>query len=221
TPRDHNLRIDGPGPLSKLVSPILYDVYIRTGADGTALVELIGEDGRLITSDSIYRGADRYFRAQQYLEFTIPGVSELARLQFTARDANGRVTAMSSVDVVLLAMGEDVLNPAYFQLDPYIVWEPKKDAVISGGVAWVDGLAYPVNDQPVILELLDANGEVIASRLIELPEVKEGHTHTRFDVGISYTVTGRTPALLVMRQESANRIAGTVYLSSVPVVLEP
>jgi len=88
-------------------------------------------------------------------------------------------------------------------------------------VLWIDGLAYPVNESPVIVELLTTSGEVIASREIELPEVKEGFSHARFDVGLSYEVEGLTAALLVMRQESDNRLEGTVFLSSVPILLEP
>ena len=221
TPHDPELRIDSPGPLSKVVSPLFIDMRIATGADGTALIELFGEDGRLITRYSVYGGVGRHFHTQHYLEFEIPGAGEFGRLQLTVRDAYGRITALSSVDIVLLKLGTDKTNPAIHLLDPYIFWNPKKNETVSGGVLWIDGLAYPVNDNPVIVELLTTGGEVIASREIDLPEVKEGFTHARFDVGLPYEVTGTTSALLVMRQESDNRLEGTVFLSSVPIILEP
>lgn len=221
TPRDHALRIDSPGPLSKEVSPLWVDAAIAPGADGTALLELIGEDGRLITSMSVYGGEDRLFQIQRSLEFSIPGAGELARLLVSVRDAYGRITSLSSVDVVLLQMGDDERNPAVFTLDPYIVWEPQKNSVVSGGVLWLNGLAYGVNENPLIIEMITTSGEVVASKQITLPAVKEGHTHARFDVGVPYTVDTQTPVLLVLRQESDNRIAGTVFLSSVPITLEP
>jgi hypothetical protein len=221
TPRDHLLRIDAPGPLSKLVSPLLFDAYVMIGADGRANVELFGEDGRLIATDTVFGESGRYYRVQRYLDFSIPGAGELARLRFTTKDRFGRITSLSSVDVVLLQFGRSIPNPPTVWLDPFIIWRPARDSTVSGGVAWIDGLAYNVNSSPVIIEMLASDGSVIASREIILPEPLEGRSHARFDVGLSYTVEQRTPVLLVMRQESDNRMPGTIYLSSVEIFLEP
>jgi hypothetical protein len=221
TPRDHLLRIDAPGPLSKLVSPLLFDAYVMIGADGRANVELFGEDGRLIATDTVFGETGRYYRVQRYLDFSIPGAGELARLRFTTKDRYGRITSLSSVDVVLLQFGRSIPNPPTVWLDPFIIWRPSRGSTVSGGVAWIDGLAYNVNSSPVIIEILASDGSVIASREIILPEPLEGRSHARFDVGLSYTVEQRTPVLLVMRQESDNRMPGTVYLSSVEIILEP
>ena len=221
TPRDHELRIDSPGPLSKIVSPLLYDAYIAPGVDGKAYVQLIGEDGRVIATDTIYGDYGRHYRVQRYLEFIIPGAGELARLQISVLDGHGRITALSSVDMVLLQMGTDVTNPAIHWLDPYIIWHPEDESTVSGGVAWIDGLAYNISEMPVILEMIASDGTVIAHKEIILPEVKEGRTHARFDVGMPYTVEEETPVLLVMYQESDNRLGGVVYLSSVEIVLKP
>ncbi|MEE4194094.1 MAG: hypothetical protein V2J07_02740 [Anaerolineae bacterium] len=221
TPRDHELRIDSPGPMSKVVSPLLYDAYIAPGADGQAHVRLIGEDGRVITTDTIYGDYGRHFRVQRYLDFSIPGAGELARLEIHVVDRYGRTTALSSVDVVLLQLGSDVTNPAIYWLDPFIVWHPQKDSTVTGGVAWIDGLAYPITEGPVILEMIARDGSVIARKEIILPEVKEDRTHARFDVGMPYEVDEATPVLLVMYQESDNRLDGIVYLSSVPITIAP
>ena len=221
TPREPELRIDSPGPLSKVVSPLYINMRIAPGADGTVLIELTGEDGRLINSYSLYGGVGRHYQMQHYLEFDIPGAGEFGRLTLSVRDVYGRITSLSSVDIVLLKLGSDENNPAVNLLDPYIFWNPKKNETVSGGVLWIDGLAYSVNESPVIVELLTKSGDVIATRQILLPEVKEGFTHARFDVGLPYAVDGLTSALLVMRQESDNRLEGTVFLSSVPILLEP
>ncbi len=221
TPRDHELRIDSPGPMSKVVSPLLYDAYIAPGADGMAHVRLIGEDGRIIATDTIYGDYGRHFRVQRYLDFSIPGAGELARLEIHVVDRYGRTTALSSVDVVLLQLGSDVTNPAIHWLDPFIIWHPRKDTTVTGGVAWIDGLAYPITEGPVILEMIARDGSVIARKEIILPEVKEDRTHARFDVGMPYEVDEATPVLLVMYQESDNRLGGIVYLSSVAITIAP
>jgi len=221
TPRDHELRIDSPGPLSKVVSPLLYDAYIAPGADGQAHVRLVGEDGRIIATDTIYGDFGRHFRVQRYLDFTIPGAGELARLEIHVVDRYGRTTALSSVDVVLLSMGSDVTNPAIHWLDPFIIWHPEKETTVTGGVAWIDGLAYPINDNPVVLAMIARDGTVIARKEILLPAVKEGRTHARFDVGMPYDVEEATSVLLVMYQESDNRLDGVVYLSSVAITIAP
>ena len=97
TPRDHELRIDSPGPMSKVVSPLLYDTYVAPGADGKAYVRLIGEDGRVIATDTIYGDYGRHFRVQRYLDFSIPGVGELARLEIHVVDRYDRTYDLAVV----------------------------------------------------------------------------------------------------------------------------
>ncbi len=210
-----------PGPLSKVVSPIKTELYALTGDRGMVNIELIGEDGRIITRHPL--GYDRDGRAIYVLPeipFQINTVSEFARLQVHTEDAYGRTTALFSVELILLSVGREDITPPAFNQDPYLIRSPRSDESISGGKFTVEGRAHPVNESPVLVELIVESGKVIAHSEVNVPPPAAGQTHTPFQVDMTYQVTQKTPALLVIRQEGS-RIPGTVELTSRPVILLP
>jgi hypothetical protein len=85
----------------------------------------------------------------------------------------------------------------------------------------VNGLIRPVNETPVIFELIDPTGSVIASSQMIIDPPSGDLSHTPFQIGIPYRVTASTSARLVLRQESDGRIPGTVALWSMLLTLEP
>jgi len=105
--------------------------------------------------------------------------------------------------------------------EPYIIRYPRSDQVIQGGILTLSGLARPVNNTPLIIELIDENGTIVGSTQVTVPEPAGSLSHTPFAVEIPYTVSGPTIVRLTIRQESDNRIPGTVALSSMLVQLEP
>lgn len=223
TPPAAGMYISRPGTFSKVKSPLLINASTSPGADGMVWVELIGEDGRSLYQTRLnfasYTG--RSIGIAPEIEFEILAPAELARLVLSTRDDYGRINALTSTDLILIQMGDDIIYPSGYEREPYILRAPFESQVISGGVVQVNALVRPVNDNPLILELLDEQGTVIGSTSLELIYPTGDLSHTPFDVAISYTVSQATHARLVLRQESTGRIPGTVALSSIELTLEP
>jgi hypothetical protein len=99
-----------------------------------------------------------------------------------------------------------------------VLESPRPNAEASGGEVQLSGRINPRNSQPVVVELLGADGEVLNSRLVALGPA-DGQ-YQALDTSLPYQVPSRTSALLVIRQ-SDDRIGGPYYLYSQPVFLNP
>jgi hypothetical protein len=223
TPPPPVVNLIRPGLLSKVLSPIQMEMYLTVGGDGKATIELIGEDGRVIAHQTKNYGLDhigkRVWLAPE-LPFEIEAAAETARLQVSTQDLYGRMEALSSVDIVLLAVGRSEINPQVTDQEPYLIRQPEADTVVSGGLLVITGLARPVNDSPVLIDLVTEENLVIASGQVTVPPPTGLLSHTPFTVEIAYQVNGPTPVRLVIRQEGS-RIAGNVALASDLIQLYP
>ncbi len=223
TPPLADVRITRPGLFSKIISPYRMEANVAVGEDGLVHINLIGEDSRIITSQLLeYKNyINRGIWIAPWLEFNISAAAETARLEVSVFDRFSRPTYLASVDLILLSVGSNEITPAIIVQEPYLVRYPFPDQTIQGGMLWVSGLARPVNDSPVILEVLDEQNKSIAISLINVPAPTGDLSHTPFEVFIPYKVSAATPVRLVIRQESTGRIPGTVALSSMTLTLEP
>ncbi|MCC6146575.1 MAG: hypothetical protein IT308_03300 [Anaerolineaceae bacterium] len=223
TPPFAMLRLQRPGPLSKVVSPIQVTAMITPGDDGYVYIDLIGEDNRIITREQLdYRRlTGKTFLIAPLLEFKISAAVEAARVVLYTYDRFGRLKALTSVDVLLLSVGDAEIYPFIELQSPYLVRYPNKGQVLQGGSFPVIGLARPVNNTPLILEAIDETGERVGTVETQVPQPSGDLSHTPFEVSLPYTVSGQTPVLLTLRQESNSRIPGTVSLTSMEIVLEP
>ncbi len=223
TPPFAYLRIVRPGPFSKINSPLTVEAGVSPGDDGLVLVDLIGEDGRTITRQRLNfsQFIGRSIGIAPELEFKIAGVAETARLVLSVEDRFGRKVAISSIEVVLISIGDNQIYPGGYQNAPYLVKQPVADQVITGGVLKISGSARPVNLTPLIFELINEQGQVIAAdtRQVDLPG--GDLSHTPFSLELPYQVTAATRVRLSIRQVSDDRIPGTVALWSIPLMLQP
>lgn len=215
--------INRPGPFSKVKSPLLINANASPGADGIVWIELIGEDGRDLyqTRLNFSSYANRSISIAPEITFDLQAPAELARLVISKRDLYDRISALTSTDLILIQMGDDQIFPTGYAKEPYIVRAPEEGQVISGGLVQIAALVRPVNDSPLIIELLDEQSNVIASTTLDLVFPTGDLSHTPFDVSLPYTVSQSTNALLVFRQESTGRIPGTVALTSLELTLQP
>lgn len=215
------LHVVKPGPLSKVTSPIHLEAIGYTGLNGTINVELIGEDGRPIFRQVVIASIapDQYQAIAINIEFQISGVAEAARLQVSTYDFYGREVALSSVDLILLSIGEEQVNPADDGISGLIIKNPKAEEVVKGGTLTVKGLARPLNDSPIALELITDDGKMVGSRQVTLAKAPEG-SFVPFQVDLPYTVTQLRNVRLIASQQGT-RIPGTALLSSVRIWLRP
>jgi hypothetical protein len=223
SPPDATIRIQHPGQNSKVISPIRIEAMISPGEDRFVYLYLIGEDGRIINSDDLNYSQSTYtrFLIAPYLSFQIESVAEAARLLVVTKDNFGRTMALSSVDLILLTVGRNEITPVNHLNEHLVLSTPIDGQVISGGKVVVTGQAAPLNESPLIFELIDENSQVVGSRKVNMPMPAAGLSYTSFVIDVSYSITGITPVRLVMRQESDNGITGTIALSSCSIILKP
>lgn len=193
------------------------------GDDGLVLLDLIGEDGRTIARQRLDYSSfkDRSIGIAPVVEFTISGVAETARLVVSVEDKFGRKIALASTELVLISIGDNQVYPAGYQYAPYIIREPVQDQVIEGGVLHINGMARPVNLTPLIFELTNEQGQVIAADTLQASLPGGDLSHTPFSMDLPYQVSTSTRVRLSIRQVSDDRIPGTVALWSIPLLLQP
>ncbi|NUM44900.1 MAG: hypothetical protein HUU38_09350 [Anaerolineales bacterium] len=214
-----DIELRTPGSLSKVTSPIPVRAFVFPGAFGRVTVELLGEDGRLITRQIVVLGEGRKAGLALDLTFEISGVSELGRLQIYTADAFNRPKSMISVDVILLSTGTADLNIPTDFLAHLAIKDPKEGDLIQGGNVVVSGLARPTTEQSFLAELIDENGQVVGQRLFDADPGLITDFRPFF-VEIPYTVTEPTRVRLVI-YERTERIPGTIYLVSMEILISP
>lgn len=214
------LRYAAPGPMSKISSPFDLVFYIQPEYTGITRIELIGEDGR-----EIYRKVFRTYkqtspsRVAEEISFEIPNASEIARLQISTQDEFGRIMALNSVRLLLMRIGESQYTPPYEALERAVLRFPRPEAEITGGEVRVVGMILPVNNGPVILELVDRRGAVLASRLLYFDASLVEFQH--FETSLPYQLTEKQTYARITLRQSDDRIPGLAYLYSHEILLKP
>jgi hypothetical protein len=212
----------GMGPLSRVTSPIHLSAYLKTWADGHVIVELLGEDRRLLFREvKAMRGLPdgAWVPLRVDMDYEVAAAAEAGRLQISVEDKQKRITALNSMPLILLSIGEPDLLPAQDPLAPIIIQKPGKRALIQGGKVLVSGLIRGTPEQPVLVRLLNPKGGEVGSRIASLQFPPEGGYGT-FQVEVPYTVSQPTDALLVVTQGEAG-INDVIHLTSMDVMLAP
>lgn len=214
------IQINLPGPLSKVTSPIYVRGYVVPGYNNRVRVELFGEDGRLLArqATSVYTSTTWAYLSVD-LRFEIGAAGELGRLTVSTEDRFGRVQALSSVHLLLLSAGEDLINPPEPPYERCLLSWPLPGGQVSGSILLVDGQFRPINRQPLVIELVSESGGVIATRLVSV-EPAPDDSYVPFAVDLPYLIEAPMWARLVVRQPD-DRIPGTMYLYSQEIALYP
>jgi hypothetical protein len=222
-PPSAQLTIQRPGPGSKVVSPILLRAVLHPGDDKMLYLELIGEDGRVITSQNynFSLATDYWIYTIQEVPFTIDAYSEAARLVLYTIDRFNRTIYQASVDLILLQFGDESINVPVIENEPYLIRKPWEGGTVRGGVMEVEGLIFPVNDQPLIIEIIDELGNIVGSAEAEVAQPTGLQPYVPVKTLVPYSVSKWTRVRFTARQESASRIPGTVWLSSFLMYVEP
>ncbi len=210
-----------PGPDSKVVDEVELRAYVQPGKDGRIRTQLIGEDGRVIFEQApLYQiGPDVWGYIVVRIPFTLPLAGEFCRLQVVTRDEFDRLMAVRAVHILVLTGGYPEINPAESPEARIQVTSPRPGDEISGSLMLVEGRIRPVNDQPLIIALLDEDGNILASRMVPLPANLVGE-NIPFYADLSYSTTSPVLARLTLYQED-NRMPGIMYLYSQELTLKP
>lgn len=216
-----NIRIQSPGPLSRVVSPFDVEASVIPGENGIVRVELIGEDGRAITRQVLQYNtqAGQRFLIHPQIAFEIPSAGETARLQVSVEDESHRITSLASVDLILLSLGTADLNPVSDLNETYILQFPTPDESIAGGLLPIVGIARSLTDHPLLFELYNSSGELLGSTQVMIQTAAD-EQYTAIQTEISYHVSKPDWARLIIHQTDS-RISGDVAVVSQRIYLKP
>ena len=212
------IRVLSPGPMSKVISPIVLKSYVRPGGDGQIQVELLGEDGTLLARDLFNR--ETVLVEGAYIRLEVPfetrAAAEIGRLQISTKDEFGRPQEVYSVHLLLLSVGKNDINRSDTTLPRAVFFYPEVEEEIYGGTLPIIGEMQAYNDNIVIFELLDEAGKTLGLRTLFL----EAGSREGFETTIEYKVSEPVAARLVVRQADQG-FGGRVYLHSQIVMLNP
>ena len=221
------IQIASPGPLSRIVSPLELTTTLRSVPGGSFHVELWAEplqpggEPRLLLRKvtNFIANPSPWIFLDESLEFELSRVSELAELRVLTYDPYGRPVAVASVGLILLQLGENQLTPGVDAQEPLVIFEPTPNILIQGGTLIVTGMARPLDSQPLLIELVAADGSIAGvQQLFLTPDPAGGHIP--FAVEVAYNVASPTWARLTISQ-SGVRIPGLRLLNSLEVLLSP
>ena len=215
------IQIFNPGPMSKVISPMVVNASLRPGSSNRVRIELLGEDGRLLVRKIINYSATSgsVVGVAVELDFEIAAVAEAARLVISTDDSYGRIVALASVDLVLLSIGENDLNPPGDLLEPVVIRDPLPNTLIQGGVLVVMGRAWPTSSGELLIELVDAKGKVVGYRQASISE-PDDMGYGVFTTDIAYEVKGPTWVRLIV-SDVGDRPKGLKHVTSLEVLLSP
>lgn len=217
---ESTLHIFEPGPGSQVRSPIRVVGWGGPSFNNAVRVELFGEDGRSIARRFTYimaipEGKGRFVIE---LDFETPLVAEAARLVVSTHSSRYRqLDELTSVEIVLLSAGTELIHPSMYGSEKLAIFAPREGMVVQGGVVQIRGAGWVDTESPLILELIDRNDEVLASREVFLDPHEPG-TAGEFSAELPYQIPFSQYARVVLR-EMGTKIPGITHYSSVEVYL--
>jgi len=225
TPQPHvpyaKIQFLEPGPMSKIVSPVKFQMTILAGESGIVQIDLLGEDGRLL-----YRIIERispdlggiFYNSR--IPFEIRATAETGLIQVSTKDQYGRMQALNSYPVILLSSGTNEITPiGNLIYERCVLFEPPaRDATVSGGTLTVKGHMWPYNKQYLVLDLVTPDGKIAGSRIVNM----NGVDPQDFSTTIPYKVTTPILARLTVRQLDFDFIDNLpIYVYTQEILLNP
>lgn len=216
------LIILAPGSGSRIVSPLKITAFALPGHDGKLNLQLWGEDSQLMGEKLVNLGTEtKWITFESQIPFEITAAGESAVLTLTTNDEFGRRTAVNSIDLVLLQMGDSINESNSLSLQPIVINQPTPNHVISGGTLHIEGYAHPFSTAPLIVQLIKTNGAIVASKQIALKIPTPGNTYSPFKTDLQYSVSVSTPIRLTIFQGNDTDPRVDLDLASQLITLQP
>jgi hypothetical protein len=210
-----------PGPSSFLTNPVHVEGFADPTFEQTLVVRIVLADGTEVATQPATIAADVGQRGpfEADLFFNGPGGGNAFIQVFSQSPRDGGVTHLASVGVTLGSAGVAIVVPGQRHPEDIIITQPQTTQSISGGMLHVEGTAVASFEQTLLIELLDADGNVIASQpvIVNAPDLGQPGPYA---ADIAYSVTTSGPGRVVVRDISP-AFGGDVHLASVEVSLNP
>lgn len=199
-PQDALIKIYAPASGSMVKSPLHVLASVSPGAGGKVSLRVVSETGRTVAQKEwafTTVGGNR-ITIDQSFPFSVDGVAEAARLVIFTRDAEGRLIALSSEDILLLGIGKTKLNEAGDLLEPFQIFQPLPEENIHHGVIQIRGSVRPMKDALLIIEVVGPDGTAISGiQLVE--DFQAAREFMPLSMDLQFQVQKKTSARLTLR----------------------
>jgi hypothetical protein len=213
-----DIQIKTPGPMSRVVSPLLVHLTAVAGGSHRVEVDLFGEDGRLLgRTISAVSGDPEGDTLSFKIPFEIRAAGETGFLQVSTNDSQGRVQSLVTLRILLLSSGTSQINPAgntIYERIAFSNWPEDQGA--SGGVLPLEGQFMPYSRQPFILWLKAEDGRTLSQRVLTVA----GTDWQSFKTTLPFKVDQPLAARLVVLQAD-DVLKGEAYVFSRRLTLNP
>jgi Immunoglobulin-like domain of bacterial spore germination len=217
------IQITAPGPASRLVSPLTVQAVTALPAfENVLTLRVLLDDGAdLVPPQAVVgsgpEGGPLTFEAT--LTFEV-GEERPAFVQaYLVSPRDGGVTHLASVAVTVLPGGAAELQPARKEKERLQILAPMEGDSISGGTVHVEGIGIAGFEQTLLIEVLDAEGEVIGLQPV-LVKAPDFGLPGPFAAEVAYALTAAGAGRVVVRDISPAH-GSDVHRSSVEVNLAP
>lgn len=184
-----------------MISPVQIYAAALAGANGNVSVDLLGEDGRQIYTEKIHFNTASGARVgiERQIPFSLSGVAEEGCLRVYSLDEYNRLVSLGSSKIILLSVGENDPITDIYQQEPFYFLSPRPMDAIRGGIVEIKGIASYVTQNPLLVELVDSSGQVIASDLTnQLPS--DDPKRVPFQSVLKYQITTPTWVRLIIHE---------------------
>ena len=220
------IQIINPGRLSRVRSPFKLHIFLAPAlSDKEELnyqVSLYGDDGRLLIQETFSweDGASASSHHILDMNFEISKSAETSRLEISSLDEYGRITAITTTDLILLSEGEVEIKAIQDLFDNLVIQQPIPSTLIQGDILIIQGVTRFAPDDQLIVELINREGGQVGSGIIPVLQESLGHGYRAFEGEIPYQV-GSSSWIRVQVIVRDGNFSGIQHLSSVEVLVSP
>ena len=217
---EESILILEPGNGSRVVSPVRVAGIADPTFEQSLVARLVLDDGSELALAPAQIEAELGQRGPFVVEvpFSITGERQAFIQVYASSARDGGTTHLASVGITIADAGAEDVVAVTPHPERIAIFEPQNADTISGGVAHVEGFALASFEQTLVIEVLDADGNVIASEpvIVEAPDLGQPGP---FSADVPYRVTETGPGRIVVRDPSP-AFGGDSHLASVEVTLE-
>lgn len=209
-----------PGESSLVTAPIEVSALVFPGEDGLIRVTLVDQQQNLLARQLLRVTAptDAAIEFTTQLAFEIPGESTPAILTIATQDEAHRPLALRSAGLALQMGGDDRIEPHPI-VDPWLkINQPQPGVLITQSPMLVKGTVTPLNNKPIIIELLTERGGAIVSKQLAVESPGEPMA---FEVSLIYSPPATVREMRLVIRQPADIIGVDAILDSLPFLLAP
>lgn len=210
-----------PGLASRATSPVRVSGIADPAFEQMLVVRLVLDDGTELALQPVMIEAGLGQRGPFSTEvaFVISSERNAVLQVFQRSPGDGGTLHLASVPVLLTPFGPAQITDQARRPEQIAIFEPQAGAVISGGVARVEGIGIAGFEQTLLVEVLDAEGNRLGAQAVIMQGVEYGVAAV-FEANVPYTMTTAGPGRIIVHDISP-AFGGDVHQASVEIELRP